>query len=100
MKATNLHIMHPTRKLGPKQHGPFRVCEIVGWVNFHLKLPSHWKIHDVFHAKLLHPYKETEEHWENFTKPPSDLVKGEPEWEVEQILDMKTQQSEKQYLIC
>ena len=40
-----------------------------------------------------------EECGENFTKPPPDLADGEPEWEVEQILDMRTQQSEKQYLI-
>ena len=63
-------------------------------------VPSHWKIHNVFDAKLLHPYKETEEHGENFTEPPLDLIDGEPEWEVEQILDMRTQQSERQYLIC
>ena len=72
---------------------------MVGHTNFHLELPSHWKIHDIFHAKLLHSYKETEEHGENFTEPPPDLIDGEPEWKVEQILNMRTQQSEKQYLI-
>ena len=72
----------------------------MGHANFCLELPSHWKIHNVFHAKLLHPYKETEEHGENFTEPPPDLINGEPEWEVKQILDMRTRQSGKQYLIC
>ena len=99
LEGTNLHTMHPTRKLGPKRYGPFKVREVVGHTNFHLELPSHWKIHDVFHAKLLHPYKETEEHGENFTEPPPDLINGEPEWEVEQILDMRTGRSGKQYLI-
>ena len=55
--------------------------------------------HDIFHTKLLHPYKETEEHGENFTEPPPDLIDSEPEWEVEQILDMRTWRSGKQYLI-
>ena len=99
LEGTNLHIMYPTRKLGPKRYGPFKVREVVGHTNFRLELPSHWKIHDVFHAKLLYLYKETEEHGENFTKPPPDLIDGEPEWEVEQILDMRTRRSGKQYLI-
>ena len=30
---------------------------------------------------------------------PPDLIKGEPEWEVEQILDERTRRSGKQYLI-
>ena len=68
-------------------------------VNFHLELPAHWKIHNVFHAKLLHPYKETEEYGENFLEPPPDLVDGEAEWKVEKILDMRTQRSQNQYLI-
>ena len=42
---------------------------------------------------------ETEEHRENFTEPPPDLVEGVAEWEVEKILDMRTQRSQNQYLI-
>ena len=71
----------------------------MGPVNFRLELPSHWKIHDDFHTKLLHPYKKTEEYGETFMEPPPDLVDDEPEWEVEQILDERMQRSEKQYLI-
>ena len=99
LKATHLHTTHPTKKLGPKRYGPFKVLEQVGHVNFHLELPAHWKIHDVFHTKLLHPYTETKEHRENFTEPPPDLVEGVAEWEVEKILDMRTRRSQKQYLI-
>ena len=100
LEGTNLHTTHPIRKLGPKRYGLFEVQEVVGHTNFHLELPSHWKIHNVFHAKLLYPYKEMEKHGENFTDPPPDLIDGEPKWEVEQILDMRTQRSGKQYLIC
>ena len=99
LEATNLHTTHPTKKLGPKQYRPFKVLKAVGHVNFCLKLPAHWKIHNVFHAKLLHPYKETEEHGENFLEPPPDLVNGVAEWKVEKILDMRTQRSQNQYLI-
>ena len=90
LKATNLHTTHLTKKLGPKQYGPFEVLEAVRPVNFRLELPAHWKIYNVFHAKLLHPYKETTEYGENFTEPPPNLVKGVAEWKVEKILDMRT----------
>jgi hypothetical protein len=57
-----------------------------------LKLPLQWKqkkIHPVFHASLLSPYKETEVHGANFPEPPPDLVEGEEEYEVEQVLDSR-----------
>jgi hypothetical protein len=43
----------------------------------------------MFHANLLTPYKETELHGPNFTRPPLDLIDGEKEYKVERILDMK-----------
>ena len=47
------------------------------------------KVHNVFHANLIMPYKETAIHGPNYSQPPPDLVDGEEEFEVEQILDMK-----------
>jgi Chromo (CHRromatin Organisation MOdifier) domain len=52
-------------------------------------LPPQWRIHNVFHASLLTPYKETEEYGENFTQPPPELVEGQEEYEVEQIIDSR-----------
>jgi len=40
----------------------------------------------VFHAALLTPFKETSEHGPNFVEPPPEVIEGEEEWEVEQIL--------------
>ena len=87
LEGTNLHTTHPTKKLRQKRFGPFKVIQEVGAVSFKLELPSQRKIHPIFHAKLLHPYKETEKHGANFQESPSDLVDGEPEWEIEFILD-------------
>jgi hypothetical protein len=38
-------------------------------------------------SRDITPYKETELHGPNFTRPPPDLIDGEPEYEVEKILD-------------
>ena len=39
----------------------------------------------MFHASLLTPYKETEEHGPNFTRPPPDIIDNEEQYEVEAI---------------
>jgi len=70
-------------------------------VNYRLKLPTQWSIHDVFHIDLLTPYRETDIHRSNYSRPAPDLVDNEEEYEVEKILD--TQQfgkgRKRQYLI-
>ena len=43
----------------------------------------------MFHIDLLTPYHETEMHGANFTQPPPDLIDGEEEYEVEEILDSR-----------
>jgi len=62
------------------------VAAQVSKVTYQLRLPSTWKIHNVFHMSLLTPYKETDQHRPNFIEPPPEIVKGEEEWEIEKIL--------------
>ena len=50
---------------------------------------SQFITHNVFHANLITPYKETAIHRPNYSQLPPDLVNGEEEFEVEQILNMK-----------
>ncbi len=45
------------------------------------------------------PYKETPIHGTNFPEPPPDLIEGEPEWEVEQIVDTRHYRNQTQFLI-
>jgi hypothetical protein len=89
LDGKNLRTSHPTTKLAPKHFGPFKVTEVINPMSFHLGILAQWrqkKIHPVFHASLLSPYKETEEHGENFPELPPDLVEREEEFEVEQVL--------------
>jgi hypothetical protein len=55
-------------------------------VVFRLKIPDHWKFFNMFHALLLTPYHETTEHGANYKEPAPDLINGQPEYEVEQVL--------------
>ena len=89
IEGTNLKTLYPMAKLGPKCYGPFKILQQMSSAVYQVEIPKHWKIHNMFHANLITPYKEMELHGPNFTWPPPDLVEGEEEYEVEKIIDMK-----------
>ena len=72
-------------------------------MNYKLKLPSKWKIHNKFHASLLTPVVENAIYGKHNPRPQPILVSGEEEYEVEAILNHKTQRlrsgQKNQYLI-
>jgi hypothetical protein len=86
LESKNLKIPYQSRKLAPKREGPFKIKEVLGPVTYQLTLLKQWKIHDVFHACLLMPCKETELHGPNETRPPPNLVQGNEEYEIETIV--------------
>ena len=101
LEGCNLRIDQPSVKLAPKRYGPFKIGKVLLPITYQLKLPPQWKIHDVFHVDLLTPYRETELHGPNFKRPPPDLIDGEEEYEVEEILQSRksSRQHKVQYLI-
>ena len=86
LEAANIHLNYPSRKLAPKQQEPFKISQVLSPLTYHLCLPATWKIYDVFHASLLSPYKETEMHGPNFSKPLPDLIGTEEEYKIKQIV--------------
>ncbi len=64
-------------------------------------MPPSWKIHDTFHATYLSPFKETLEHGANFLEPPPEIIEGQEEWEVEDIINRRFfgKKKTKQYLV-
>ena len=87
LEATHLKLRYQTTKLVPKRYGPFIITKEISPVAYQIKLPTSWGIHNVFHAYLLLPYHETLTFGPNFSRPPPDLIDGEEEYEVEQILN-------------
>jgi hypothetical protein len=82
-----LKLPYQASKLNPKQYGPFHIEKVISPVAYHLELPNNWQIHNVFHASLLLPYRETAYHGPNFSHPPPNLVGGEEEQEIEKIIN-------------
>ncbi len=101
LEGRHLRTNQPTLKLAPKRHGPFQIVQVMSPVNYRLKLPTQWSIHDMFHINLLTPYRETDIHRSNYSRPAPDLVDNEEEYEVEKILDSRQfgRRRKKQYLI-
>ena len=58
LEGSNITTTQPSKKLGEKRYGPFKVLGKEGLTAYRLKLPTMWKkIHLVFNEALLPPYK-------------------------------------------
>jgi hypothetical protein len=99
LNAQSLALPYRTIKLVPRRHGPFIIEEVQLPVVYKLWVPPQWNIHPIFHASLLMPYVETEEHRENYSRPPSDIIEGEEQYEVEAIWAHWYYRHKLQYLI-
>jgi hypothetical protein len=92
LNRKNIEMTRPSPKLDFKRFGPFKITKIVGEskLAFELELPPQWRIHNVFHASLLDLYhaNEIEGRMQLVPEPP-EIVEGEPEYEVKEVLDSK-----------
>ena len=69
-------------------------------VPFCLKLRPSMEIHDVFHVSLLSPYDDpTAIGRPAPTRPPPKIRRGEPEYEVERVLDTRLRRRKREYLV-
>ena len=93
LEAKNLNTGGAFKKLRSKREEPFRIKKVMGPLVYQLELPQAWKIHDVFHASLLSPYRVTDAHGPSYTEPPPEKVDGEDEYEIEVIVNHRTGRS-------
>jgi hypothetical protein len=99
LESKYLKLRYESKKLAPKREGPFLISEVLNPLNYRLTLPESWRIHPIFHASLLSPYKDNNVHGANFPQPPPDLIDEHPEYEVEAILDHQRRGNSLRYLV-
>jgi len=101
LDASDIRTTRPSQKFSHRRLGPFVVEWRIGPMAYRLRLPHGMKqLHPVFNIVKLTPApddpitgRKTEDH------PPPVVIDGEPEWEVEEILDSHWHQRRFQYLI-
>ena len=98
LEATNLRLRYPSRKLSPKRQGLFEISQVLSPLTYRLRLPPTWRIHNVFHATLLSPYKETATHGPNFISSPPVMIRSEEEYKVDRIVSHKGSPGQQKYL--
>ena len=86
LNAKNIRTKRPTKKMGPKLAGPFKVMENRGNRAFKLEISPRWKIHPIFHVSLLEPYRHSNRPGREQPPREPEEIDGDIEWEVERIV--------------
>src|SRR5580700_9305660 len=89
LESTNIKTTRPSKKLGPKRFGPFKIVKKIRLAAYELELPPQWPgLRPVYNESYLTPHKPA--HFPNQRKPeppPPIEVQGEIEYVVEEIRD-------------
>jgi hypothetical protein len=101
LDATDIATTRPSRKLSHKHLGPFPIERKVGNNAYRLRLPPAMsRIHPVFNVIKLTPAPEDPIAGRRTVPPPlPEIVDGEEEWVVEEILDSKMMNRKLRYLV-
>jgi predicted aspartyl protease/transposase InsO family protein len=98
LSTSNLRSDRPSKKLSAQWTGPFPIIEQVGH-SYKLKLPNGSTIHDVFAPDVLSKDPNNPLPGQQPPEPPPDVIEGEREWEVQQILGSRLFKRQLQYRV-
>ena len=101
LDASDIHTTRPSRKLSHRRLGPFPIGKEAGNSAYRLRLPlSMSRIHPVFNVVKLSLALLDPIHGHHSQPPPLlEIVDGEEEWVVEEILDSRMVNQKLQYLV-
>lgn len=86
VRAQDMTLPIESRKLGPRNIGPYQINRAINDVAYEIKLPEGSKVHPVFHVSQLIEFKGT---LPPSQEPTISLNPHEKEYEVESILASK-----------
>ena len=93
----NVKTRRRSKKLDYKKMGPFKIIKKVGTSSYKLDLPPSMTIDNTFHISFLEPYEENKFPSQIQTPPPPIEIDGEPEYELEEIIDSRLHLDKLQY---
>jgi len=101
LNVSDIKMTRPSLKLSHRRLGPFKIERQVGPLAYRLKLPHGLRqLHPVFNVVKL---SAAPDNLISGRKPrallPPIVVDGEPEWEVEEVLDSRWHRRRFQFLI-
>jgi len=88
----------PSRKLDQQMYGPYLIIAMKGH-SYQVKLPPYMHMHDVFHADRLRKAATDALPGQIEPKEEPIEVNGNPEWQVEEILDSRIYRGRLQYKV-
>jgi len=93
----NIRTTRPCKKLDYKKIGPFKILAKIGESAYMLDLPLSMRIHNTFHISLLELYRDDKFSSQRIQPPPPIIIEGEPEYELEEIIDSRLHYGKLQY---
>ena len=87
LRAKNIKIKRPCKKLDHKYLGPFQIDKILSPTAVRLILPQKWKTHPSFHVSEIEPFVAGSRPQPNFSKILREIsdIEAEEEYDVEEI---------------
>jgi len=93
----NIRTIRPCKKLDYKKIGGFKILAKIGESAYKLDLPHSMRIYNTFHISLLELYHDNKLSSQRAPPPPPIIIKGEAEYQLEQIIDCRQHYGKLQY---
>ena len=98
LRMKDIKINCPSCKLAERQLGPFEIVKVIFPNAVKLKLPTSFKIYDVINVSRVRLYKPPVV-GQRVTPPEAIEVEGNPEYEVEEVLNSRLKKRKLEYLV-
>jgi len=93
----NVRTTRACKKLDYKKNGQFKILKKIGTSAYKLDFSDTMRIHNSIHISLLEPYENNKLPSQIQEPPPPIIIEGEPEYELEEIVDARLYYGKLQY---